>query len=138
MHPTPAPSIAPDLLRIDADGPVLVGGRSASSGLSHFPRLDTCPYTGATDVEPVDLPRTGRLWLWTAVTAPPPGYSGPVPYGFGVVELDGGLRVVTRLTESDPAALHEGQRVHLVVDTLGDGDDAVATWAFAPSDEASR
>ncbi len=51
-------------------------------------------------------PTSGRLWLWTAVTSAPPGYAGPVPYGFGVVELDGvGLRVVGRLTESDPANL---------------------------------
>ena len=72
-----------------------------------------CPFTGADDVESVALPRDGRLWAWTAVTHPPPGYEGPVPYGFGVVELDGvGLRVVTRLTEPDPTRLHEGQRMH--------------------------
>ena len=35
--------------------------------------------------------------------APPPGYLGEVPFGFGVVELDEGLRVLGRLTESDPA-----------------------------------
>jgi uncharacterized OB-fold protein len=86
-----------------------------------------CPYTGADDVEPAELPTTGRLWAWTAVTAAPPGYEGPVPYGFGVVELDGiGLRLVTRLTEPDPAALHEGQAMQFVE------DDGVS-WAFAPS-----
>jgi uncharacterized OB-fold protein len=134
--PVPGPpSIAPDLLRLDPDGPVLLGGRSRSTGLTHFPRLDTCPYTGSTDIDPIDLPSTGRLWLWTTVTAPPPGYSGPVPYGFGVVELDGGLRVVTRLTEPDPEALHEGQPMRLVAETLGDGTDAVVTWAFGPAEE---
>ena len=72
------------------DGTItLVGGYSPTSGRYHFPLLDTCPYTGATDVErgrAVARPRT--LWAWTAVTAAPPGYEGPVPYGFGVVELD--------------------------------------------------
>ena len=67
------------------------------------------------------------------MTHPPPGYDGPVPYGFGVVELEGiGLRVVTRLTESDPARLHAGERMTLVTDDVGDG---VATWAFAPVPE---
>ena len=47
--------------------------------------------------------------MWTAVTAAPPGYTGAVPFGFGVVELTRErLRVVTRLTEADPAALDVG------------------------------
>lgn len=79
------------------------------------------------------MPRDGHLWAWTTVTHPPPGYEGPVPYGFGVVELDAiGLRVVTRLTEPDPARLHQGQRMTLVTDAVAPG---TATWAFAPVPE---
>jgi uncharacterized OB-fold protein len=123
--------IAPGLFELGGDGSItLLGGFSHISGRHHFPLGPVCPYTGADDVEPVTLPREGHLWAWTAVTNPPPGYEGPVPYGFGVVELDGiGLRVVTRLTEADPAALHHGQRMTLVTDDVGDG---TATWAFAP------
>ena len=53
------------------------------------------------------------LWAWTAVTAPPPGYQGEVPFGVGVVELPEGLRVITRLTEGDPGALASGQPMEL-------------------------
>ena len=124
------------LFRERPDGSiVLVGGYSPSSGRSHFPRLPACPYTGADDVEEVELGRDATLWGWTAVTAPPPGYEGEVPYGFGVVELtDERLRVITRLTESDPAKLSHGQPMHLVADVLhtdADGTDVV-TYAFAP------
>ncbi len=127
-------AIAPGLFELDEVGSItLVGGWSHLSGHHHFPLGPVCPFTGADDVERVLLPRDGRLWAWTAVTHPPPGYAGPVPYGFGVVELDAiGLRVVTRLTEPDPARLVEGQRMTLVTDDLGDG---VATWAFAPVPE---
>ncbi len=119
-----------DLLRTtDGGTTVLLGGYSPTSGLHHFPLAPVCPYTGAEDVEPVDLPGTGTLWTWTAVTAAPPGYEGPVPYGFGIVELDGiGLRVVGRLTEPDPSALSEGQPMHVVAEALGD----LTVWAFAP------
>jgi uncharacterized protein len=118
------------------DGSIaLVGGYSPSSAKYHFPRLPACPYTGADDVEPVELGRDATLWGWTAVTAPPPGYEGEVPYGFGVVELTNErLRVITRLTESDPAKLRYGQPMHLVADVLhtdSDGIDVV-TYAFAP------
>jgi uncharacterized OB-fold protein len=115
-----------DLLRRDGDSIVLLGGYSRTSGHHHFPLGEVCPYTGADDVEPVDLPVTGRLWLWTAVTSAPPGYEGPVPYGFGVVDLDGiDLRVVGRLTAADPANLREGQPMRLVPD--------LGVWAWEPA-----
>jgi len=125
------------LFRERADGAiVLVGGHSPSSGRTHFPLLPACPYTGAADVHAVDLPEVGTLWGWTAVTARPPGYEGTVPFGFGIVELTDGLRVIARLTEADPAALTFGQRMHLVADALGTDPDGtvVVTYAFAPED----
>jgi uncharacterized OB-fold protein len=119
-----------DLFELQADGTLdLVGGYSPTSAAFHFPLLDTCPYSGARDVERVLLSREGTLWAWTAVTAAPPGYEGEVPYGFGVVELTAErLHVVTRLVESDPSRLEFGQPMSLVVDELHDG---VVTWAFA-------
>ena len=125
----PMASIQPDGFELGADGGcVLIGGFCTSSGLYHFPLQDCCPYTGAFDIERVELADTGSLWGWTAVTTAPPGYEGPVPYGFGVVELDGSaLRVITRLTESDPTRLGFGDRMRLVADEVAPG---VAVWAF--------
>lgn len=125
--------IADGLFEHHDDGTIaLIGGYSPTSGRSHFPRLDTCPYTGATDIETVALSTDATLWLWTAVTAAPPGYAGPVPFGFGVVELgQEQLRVITRLTESDPARLTFGQAMQLVAETLPGADgEPVVTWAF--------
>ena len=115
---------------LDADGGIaLIGGYSPTSEKFHFPLLDTCPYTGATDVQRVVLSTEATLWAWTAVTAAPPGYTGPVPYGFGVVELvRERLRVITRLREPDPDRLEFGQPMTLVADELPGG---VVTWAFA-------
>jgi uncharacterized OB-fold protein len=129
--------VAPDLFELDADGGLtLLGGFSPSSGLQHFPRFAICPYTGADDVEPARLPDRGTLWAWTAVTAAPPGYTGPVPFGFGVVELTGGLRIVTRITEPDPAALTFAMPMRLVADPIAVDDDGteVVAWAFAPAE----
>ena len=65
----------------------------------------------------------------------PPGYRGPLPYGFGVVELPEGLRVVTRLTESNLDRLRDGLAMRLVVEPLFTEDDgtAVLSYAFAPA-----
>jgi uncharacterized OB-fold protein len=123
-------AVTDGLFDLDADGALtLVGGYSPTSGRFHFPLLDTCPYSGATDIERVSLSRDATLWAWTAVTAAPPGYEGAVPYGFGIVELvRERLRIVSRLQQSDPSVLTFGQPMTLVADELPGG---VVTWAFA-------
>jgi uncharacterized protein len=120
------------------DRPRLLGGRCGTCGHHHFPRHEICPYCSAADTEAAELSATGRLWAWTAVTHAPPGYRGGIPYGFGVVELPEGVRVVTRLTEPDPGRLHEGQPLHLVIEPLYDDEDGrgVVVYAFAPDEAA--
>lgn len=117
-------------------GPRLLGSRCDRCGSPGFPRRPTCAYCSSEELTDVALSDTGVLWAFTAVTAAPPGYRGEVPYGFGVVELPEGIRVVTRLTEPDPSRLSLGQPVHLVLDDLGPDDAGrrVVTFAFAPGD----
>ena len=129
-------AITDGLFELHDDGTIaLVGGYSPTSGRYHFPRLDSCPYTGVHDVETVTLSSHATLWAWTAVTAAPPGYAGEVPFGFGVVELvHERLRVITRLTESDPARLEFGQPMQLTAASLPlESGETVVTWAFEPA-----
>ena len=110
----------------------LLGIRCGRCGKPHFPRQPTCPYCGSDEVDDIDLSSRGRLWAWTAVTAAPPGYRGLVPFGFGVVDLPEGVRVITRLTESDPSRLALGDAMELVIAPLHDDDGTtVVTYAFA-------
>jgi uncharacterized OB-fold protein len=117
-----------------SDG-ALLGSKCVACGSTLFPRADSCTYCAAEDPAPVELSRRGTLWSWTAVTAPPPGYQGEVPFGIGIVELPEGVRVITRLTESDPGALHAGQAMEsrvVALHTDAEGNDVV-TYAFAPA-----
>ena len=123
------------LFAVGDDGAAaLLGGRCRSCGRPHFPRLATCPYCSADDIAGARFTGPGTLWAWTAVTAAPPGYRGDVPFGFGVVELPDGLRVITRLTEADPSLLTFGQPMRLEIAALHADDDGrtVVTYAFAP------
>jgi uncharacterized OB-fold protein len=126
--------ITPGLFVDGADGPRLLAGRCRACGKTHFPRGPLCPYCGADEPAESRVGPAGRLKLFTAVLAKPPGYRGEVPYGFGVVELEGGLEVITRLTESRLDRLHAGLAMRLAIAPLFADDDGttVLTWAFAP------
>jgi uncharacterized OB-fold protein len=130
--------IHPGLFVEQADGPRLIAGRCPACACLHFPAAPTCPYCAADGCAPTHVGPGGRLRLFTAVTSRPPGYRGSVPYGFGVVETDGGLCVITRLTESHPERLRPGMAMRLVVEPLHTDDDGhpVRTWAFRPAEEA--
>ncbi len=109
----------------------LIGGSCPACGLRHFPLAGHCPWCGGATVASVRLSTEGRLWSWTAVHTAPPGYEGPVPFGFGVVDLPGdGLQVVALLTESDPDRLAVGQAMSFTTVAVGDG---ISSWAFSPS-----
>ena len=133
LEAAPRP-IAERLFRDAPDGPHLLAGRCIACGQLHFPRGPVCPYCAADDPDERPVGPTARLWLFTAVTSRPPGYRGPLPFGFGIVELDGGLRVVARLTEADVTRLRPGLPMRLVLEPLHTDDDGrpVVSYAFRP------
>ena len=118
--------------RDERGDPYLLGSRCAACGRLQFPTATSCPACGNGEIETVRLPSDGTLWGWTAVTAPPPGYLGEVPFGFGVVELTDGLRIITRIEEPDPERLEYGMPMQLTLVDLGpDGDgEPVTTYSF--------
>ena len=63
-----------------------------------------------------------------------------MPYGFGLVDLQEGLRVVSRLTSRDLAELKSGIAMRLMVDALFTDEDGVEvlSWAYTPESEISQ
>ena len=129
-------AITEGLFVIEGDGPRLLAGRCAACGKLHFPAAPVCPYCGADGALETRVGPAARLCLYTAVLSRPPGYRGEVPYGFGVAELEGGLRVIARLTESRLERLRPGLALSLVVEPLCTDDDgtAVLSYAFRPGE----
>jgi uncharacterized OB-fold protein len=125
-----------DLFAI-SDPPRLLGGRCDDCGRHHFPRLTTCPYCSSDRITAEELSTRGTLWGWTAVTSAPPGYRGEVPFGFGVVELPEGLRIITRLSYPvDEFTFRMPMTLRLVHLHAGDDGEPVVTYEFTP-EEAS-
>lgn len=121
----------------DPRGFGLVAGRCAECHDLHFPATPDCPYCGAESCLEEVVGREGHLHLGTVVTAPPPGYHGEVPYGFGLVDLPEGIRVISIIAETDPGRLRPGLPLKIdlrLVAAQPDDEGPVATWQYVPQD----
>lgn len=112
----------------------LVGGRCRSCATVHFPVRARCTTCGGEEVEPILLPSEGHLWAWTVQRFMPPSppfvgaeHSDFVPFPVGYIELDGMIRVESRL-EAVEEELRVGLGMKLVPFELGDQP----LFAFAP------
>jgi uncharacterized protein len=125
------------------DEPHLIGSRCAACGTKFFPRREIAcadPSCRGTDLEDVELSRTGRLWSYTDNRyQPPPPYMSPdpfVPYLIAAVELD--EEKITVLGQVAPgveaADLQIGMPMELTVDTLfEDAEHEHVVWKWRPS-----
>ena len=105
--------------------PSLLGLRCPECGTYVFPpRAAACPNPDctATELDPVELSRTGTVWSYTVnCYAPPEPYVSPdpfEPYGVAAVELDAEKMIVLGQVAGDLDALAIGAPARLVIDTL--------------------
>jgi uncharacterized protein len=148
MNPEPRFNLAgAHLLNLRGTRPTLMGSRCTKCGEAFFPAARGCTRCSATELEPLDLGREGRLWSWTVqgFCPKPPYNSGEsdadfTPYGVGYVEMASGLKVESRLTLADPAQLHIGMPMELTLEPYRRPPDGepVFTFAFRPAPAAQR
>lgn len=119
------------------DMATLRGAACRDCGARMFPTRPCCPGCQSAAIEPVALVRTGHVWTYTVLHVAPPGYTGPVPYALGVVELDDGLRITSTITAPDLDRLRIGDRVHFETTRVGPADEPRITFAFRAADEES-
>jgi uncharacterized OB-fold protein len=62
-----------------------------------FPPKPICPHCWCGEVEWVALSGSGRLYSKTMIHAAPAVFKDEVPYSVGIVDLDEGLRLATRI-----------------------------------------
>jgi len=131
------------------DEPRLIGGNCGACGTTTFPSQLSCPRCTGTDIRPVPLATTGRLWTWTVQAfEPKPPYRADAPfepYGVGYVELaaqdgSGAVLVESRLTEANPDRLEIGAEMTLTFVPVyrDDAGNQVVTFAFAPEQTAAQ
>ncbi|HET9063793.1 MAG TPA: OB-fold domain-containing protein [Candidatus Binatia bacterium] len=120
------------------EGARLVGSRCRTCKTPYFPKSAVChnPECKGSHVEDALFGPTGTVWSVAVQDYPPPPpakFDKPYqPYAMGVVDLDDGLRVLGRMTSSDPRSVQVGARVELVIDALCHDDEGneIVSWKF--------
>jgi len=110
----------------------LAGSRCAACGETSLGATSTCSNCGDENLSPVVLGDTGTLYTYTIVRHRPPGnYQGPAdfkPFGLGLIEVDGTIRVMAPLS-TDPDDLRIGMQLKFhpyVLRTNEAGEEIVA------------
>jgi len=79
-----------------------------------YPRA-VCPQCMSDDLEWVEASGAGAVHSFTVVHRAPPDYRDDVPYVVALVDLDEGVRMMTRLVDVEPAAVSVGMPVELAI-----------------------
>lgn len=137
----------PHLIRLDQDGPRLIGHQCRNCGEVYFASSSGCTRCLSTEMVPFDLGHEGTLWSWTIQGFLPksPYNSGETeldfkPYGVGYVEMPSGIKVESRLTIADADSLNIGMPMELVLIPYGKtaAGESVFTYAFAPATASGK
>ncbi len=124
------------------DEPALLASRGVETGSYFFPKnlaFSRNPAAPTEELTEVELSRRGKVWSWTTNHYQPPApYVAPdpfVPYTVLAVELAEEQMVVLGplVPDADPAELHAGMEVELVLGTLySDDDHEYVIWQWKP------
>lgn len=107
--------------------------RCRPGGHLTFPPKFVCPRCWSREVEWVDLAGTGLLRSLTEVWAAPTPFQHEAPYLLGIVDLDEGIRLLTRVAGCFDDHKHD-EPVELVVREA----QPVPLFAFRRSDAAAE
>lgn len=113
--------------------PRLLGKRCLSCGELFAPgrAKGICIRCQQRKLQDVELSPLGTIVSFTAAMQPPAGgfYCGPVPYCYGLVDLDDGVRIETQLG-GDVEQMRVGGRVRLAIETLYQDQDGNEVQVF--------
>jgi uncharacterized OB-fold protein len=79
----------------------LLGNKCKSCGKIYFPKAALCPEClKENGLEEIKLSQRGKLYTYTIVRVPSPGFK--VPYAFGYIDLPEGVRVCSQISAAEP------------------------------------
>jgi uncharacterized OB-fold protein len=119
----------------------LMGSRCQKCGAIFVPPRSVCIKCYGSEMEWVEIEGRGKLVAFTCIAIGPPfmikeGYDRKRPYVSGVVELEGGVKVVARIEGVDgskPETIRIGTPLEAEFLHRGEGENSTTFLAFRPS-----
>ena len=109
----------------------LLGNRCEVCGTEHFPPAYRCKKCGSEKLEDAEMPRTGKIFTYTILHEPLPGFEDQAPFAIAVVELPNGARVLSQIVDSPADSVRTGAKVHAVIRRVRvDGDSGQIQYGY--------
>lgn len=71
----------------------LMAGKCTKCGKIHLPPRPLCDNCYSTDFEWLEVSGKGKLLTYTVIHIAPTAFQNLAPYGIGIIELEGGLKI---------------------------------------------
>ena len=110
----------------------LLGNKCKSCGKIYFPKVALCPDCLKEDsLEELKLSPRGKLYTYTVVRVPSPGFK--VPYVFGYIDLPEGVRVCSQISTAEFDRLKLGMEMELMLGQVREeGGTPIIGYLFHP------
>ena len=109
----------------------LMGARCKKCGKLFCPPTADCANCGGNELDWIELSGRGRLLTYTVVRIPPISLAKDAPIAVGIVQLDEGPNVMTRVVETPLGDLSSGARAQVVF-LLGFGGQPSYAFKIVP------
>ena len=105
---------------------ILTTTKCLKCGNIHWPPRTLCPGCWSTDLEWIELPRTGEIDCYaTQVVGLPPGFDPPIV--FAIIKLGSGVKIFSKIVDTKPEDVRDGARVELKVQEVS-GGRVIPAW----------
>jgi len=91
----------------------LEAGKCKKCGKVYFPPRIICAECKSQEFETVNLQREGKLLTYTIIRVAPSQFVDQTPYAMGIVELNGGVKILSQIADCDLDKLEIGQKVRI-------------------------
>ena len=110
----------------------LLGNKCKSCGQTYFPKVALCPDCLKDDsIEELKLSPRGKLYTYTVVRVPSPGFKAP--YVFGYIDLPEGVRVCSQISTVEFDKLQLGMEMELVLGQVREDEGkSIIGYLFRP------
>ena len=98
----------------------LEAGKCNNCGYIFFPPRLVCPKCKSKNFTAVQLSREGKILTFTIIRVGPDKFSKQTPYVVAIIELNGGVRLTTQITDCDVNKVEIGSKVKLVFRKIQD------------------